>query len=71
MVTGTGRTYLGLKAERGIVAVDPRVIPLGARVHVEGYGEALAADIGSAIKGNRIDLCFRPIGRQAAMAERW
>lgn len=65
MVTGTGRTYLGLKAERGVVAVDPRVIPLGARVHVEGYGEALAADIGSAIKGNRIDLCF-PTHREAS-----
>ncbi len=64
MVCGTGRTYLGLKAERGIVAVDPRVIPLGARVYVEGYGEALAADIGSAIKGSRIDLCF-PTHREA------
>jgi 3D (Asp-Asp-Asp) domain-containing protein len=64
MVCGTGRTYLGLKATRGIVAVDPRIIPLGARVHVEGYGEALAADIGSAIKGNRIDLCF-PTFREA------
>ncbi|NLC57048.1 MAG: DUF348 domain-containing protein [Armatimonadetes bacterium] len=58
MVTGTGRTYLGMKARKGIVAVDPRVIPLGARVYVEGYGEAVAGDIGSAIKGNRIDLCF-------------
>lgn len=53
-----GRTYLGWKAQRGIAAVDPRVIPLGAHLWVEGYGECVAADIGSAIKGNRIDLCF-------------
>lgn len=59
MVTGTGRTYLGMRARRGVVAVDPRVIPLGARVFVEGYGKAVACDIGSAIRGNRIDLCFR------------
>ncbi len=57
-VCGTGRTYLGQRARRGIVAVDPRVIPLGARLFVEGYGEAVAGDIGGAIKGNRIDLCF-------------
>ena len=37
---------------------DPRVIPLGTRVYVDGYGEAIAADVGSAIKGNRIDVCF-------------
>ena len=54
----TGRTKLGLKATKGIVAVDPRVIPLGTRVFVDGYGEALAADVGGAIKGNRIDVCF-------------
>jgi len=51
-------TATGLKAQRGVVAVDPRVIPLGTRVRVEGYGYAIAADTGSAIKGNRIDLCF-------------
>lgn len=62
MVTGTGRTYLGWKARKGIVAVDPRVIPLGTRLHIEGYGEAIAGDIGSAIKGNRIDLCFGTFG---------
>ncbi|MDI6871246.1 MAG: G5 domain-containing protein [Bacillota bacterium] len=54
----TGYTYLGLKAQYGIVAVDPRVIPLRSRLYIPGYGEALAADIGGAIKGNRIDLCF-------------
>ncbi len=54
----TGLTKMGIPARFGIVAVDPRVIPLGSRVFVEGYGYAIAADIGSAIKGSRIDLCY-------------
>ena len=53
-----GITYTGLKVRPGIVAVDPKVIPLGTYLYVEGYGEALAADIGGAIKGNRIDLYY-------------
>lgn len=39
-----------------IIAVDPSVIPLGSRVYVDGYGEAIAADTGGDIVGNRIDL---------------
>ncbi|MCH2922074.1 3D domain-containing protein, partial [Listeria monocytogenes] len=39
-----------------VIAVDPSVIPLGSRVYVEGYGEAIAADTGGAIKGNKIDV---------------
>lgn len=38
------------------IAVDPSVIPLGSKVYVDGYGYAIAADTGSAIKGNIIDL---------------
>ena len=38
--------------------MDPRTIPLGTMIFVEGYGFALACDKGSAIKGDRIDLCF-------------
>lgn len=53
-----GITYSGLRVRPGIVAVDPRIIPLGTYLYVEGYGEALAADIGGAIKGNRIDLYY-------------
>lgn len=54
----TGRTATGMRAGYGVVAVDPRVIPLGSLVFVEGYGFAVAADTGGAIKGNRIDLCY-------------
>jgi 3D (Asp-Asp-Asp) domain-containing protein len=53
-----GITYSGLRVKPGIVAVDPKVIPLGTHLYVEGYGEALAADKGGAIKGNRIDLYY-------------
>lgn len=51
-------TATGQLARFGVVAVDPRVIPLGTRLYVEGYGYGIAADIGSAIKGNRIDVFF-------------
>ncbi len=54
----TGRTAIGMRAGRGVIAVDPRVIPLGSRVYVEGYGPAIAGDVGGAIKGNIIDVCF-------------
>jgi 3D (Asp-Asp-Asp) domain-containing protein/uncharacterized protein YabE (DUF348 family) len=54
----SGTTAVGLPAGFGIVAVDPRVIPLGTRLYVEGYGPALAGDTGGAIKGYRIDLGF-------------
>lgn len=51
-------TASGVPPRRGIVAVDPRIIPLGTRLYIEGYGEAVAGDTGGKIKGNRIDLCF-------------
>lgn len=52
-------TKLGIKLRRGLVAVDPKVIPLRTRLYVKGYGYAYAADTGSAIKGNRIDLAVK------------
>ena len=54
----TGYTATGLKAQKGVVAVDERVIPMGSRLYIPGYGFAVAADRGGAIKGMRIDLCF-------------
>lgn len=51
-------TASGIPPRRGIAAVDPRVIPFGTKLYVEGYGHALAADKGSTIKGNRIDVFF-------------
>ena len=53
-----GLTAMGIPAARGVVAVDPRVIPLGSRVYIPGYGIAIAADTGGAIRGERIDLCM-------------
>lgn len=52
------RTATGMVARRGVVAVDPNVIPLGTKLYIEGYGYAIAADTGGAIHGNIIDLHF-------------
>jgi len=52
-VAGSGR-----ENDPHLVAVDPRVIPLGSRLYIDGYGFALAADVGSAIVGKRIDILF-------------
>jgi 3D (Asp-Asp-Asp) domain-containing protein len=54
----TGLTAMGTPAHYGVAAVDPAVIPLGSQLYIPGYGYAVAADTGSAIIGNRIDLCF-------------
>lgn len=51
-------TYRGHELRRGLAAVDPRVIPLGTRLFIKGYGYAIADDIGGAIRGNKIDLAF-------------
>ncbi|MCS7187281.1 MAG: 3D domain-containing protein [Armatimonadota bacterium] len=63
--SSSGRTATGRKAEYGVVAVDPRVIPLGTTLYVDRYGFAIAADTGRKIKGNRIDLCY-PTHREAS-----
>jgi 3D (Asp-Asp-Asp) domain-containing protein/peptidoglycan hydrolase CwlO-like protein len=51
-----GTTATGLPVGPGIVATDPRVIPLGTRMTIPGYGEGVAADTGGAIVGKRIDV---------------
>lgn len=66
--SGTTATGIDLRANpnQRVIAVDPRVIPLGSKVWVEGYGEAIAGDTGGAIKGNKIDV-FIPT-QESAMA---
>ena len=51
-------TAAGTLVRRGVIAVDPNVIPMGTRVFIPGYGEAVAEDTGGAIKGNHIDIAF-------------
>ena len=62
-----GRTASGRMVSRGLIAADPRVLPLGSRVRLEvpGYhGEYLVADTGGMIKGKRIDI-WTPSSREA------
>ena len=59
---GDGITATGIMARHGIVAVDPSFIPLGSRLYIPGYGLALAADTGGAIRGDKIDLCMEDSG---------
>jgi 3D (Asp-Asp-Asp) domain-containing protein/septal ring factor EnvC (AmiA/AmiB activator) len=69
-VTGyslSGTTATGLPVGWGVVAVDPHVIPLGTHLWIPGYGEAIAADVGSAIVGQRLDLWFPSV----AQADFW
>lgn len=54
--TGGGTTAMGTRARVGEIAVDPRVIPLGTNVYIEGVGARRAEDTGGNIKGNTIDI---------------
>ena len=51
-------TASGNLLHKGLVAVNPNIIPLGTRLYITGYGYAVADDTGGDIKGNRIDLAF-------------
>ena len=53
-----GHTSTGIPVGFGVVAVDPSVIPLGTRISIPGYGEGVAADTGSGVRGADIDLWF-------------
>ena len=61
---GYGKTASGRTAGYGIVAVDPKVIPLGTNLYVEGYGYAVAGETAGIIKGNKIDLCFEKSNKE-------
>ena len=56
----SGITKTGINLRKNpkmkVIAVDPKIIPLGSKVWVEGYGTAIAGDTGGAIKGNKIDI---------------
>lgn len=64
-------TATGPRAERGVIAVDPDVIPLGSHLYVPGYGYAIAADTGGMINGDHIDLCFNTLGQVDAWGKRY
>jgi 3D (Asp-Asp-Asp) domain-containing protein len=65
-----GRTSSGVPTAPGVVAVDPSVIPLGTRLTVPGYGEAIAADTGGSVIGNTIDLWFPTLAQAHAWGRR-
>jgi 3D (Asp-Asp-Asp) domain-containing protein len=58
------------RCEKGVIAVDPNVIPLGTHVYVPGYGYAIAADTGGMINGRHIDLCFDSMSELNAWGRR-
>lgn len=65
-----GITSTGVPVIKGVVAVDPSVIPYGTRMYIPGYGFGVAADTGGAIVGNIIDLGF-PDGVYSGWVPRW
>lgn len=65
-----GHTATGLPVGWGIVAVDPSVIPLGTRLTIPGYGDGVAADTGSAVRGADIDLWFPTLAQALAWGRR-
>jgi 3D (Asp-Asp-Asp) domain-containing protein len=65
-----GHTATGIPVGWGVVAVDPSVIRLGSRMTIPGYGEGVAADTGSAVRGATIDLWFPTLGQARAWGRR-
>jgi 3D (Asp-Asp-Asp) domain-containing protein/DNA-binding transcriptional ArsR family regulator len=61
-----GHTATGLPVGWGVVAVDPAVIPLGTKLTIPGYGEGVAADVGSGVHGAMIDLWFPSLAQARA-----
>lgn len=59
----SGRTASGRATAPGVVAVDTRVIPMGSKLYIPGYGWGVAADTGGAINGSKIDVWFPTLGQ--------
>ena len=60
-----GRPYgvYGLNCTYGTVAVDRSLVPLGTKMYIEGYGYAIANDVGSGIHGNKMDMYMEEYGQ--------
>lgn len=69
--SGNPRGSYGLPCEFGTVAVDPKLIPLGSLLYIEGYGYAIANDVGSAIKGKTVDLYMEKYEQCLLWGARW
>jgi len=65
-----GHTSTGLPVGSGVVAVDPAVIPLGTRLTIPGYGDGVAADTGSGVRGAVVDLWFPTLAQARAWGRR-
>lgn len=65
------KTCCGARLGRGVFAVDPTVIPLGAEIDVPGYGHGKALDTGSSIKGNRMDVGMDSVHEAKVWGVQW
>ncbi|MEJ8553577.1 ubiquitin-like domain-containing protein [Tepidibacter sp. Z1-5] len=68
---GYGKTYMGTTVRPGVIAVDPKVIPLGSKVYIPYLGmTCVAEDTGGAIKGNRIDVYMNSLSKANAFGRK-
>lgn len=65
-----GHTATGIPVGWGVVAVDPSIIPLGTKLTIPGYGEGVAADVGSGVHGRDIDLWFPTLAQARGWGRR-
>jgi cystine transport system substrate-binding protein len=65
-----GHTSTGIPVAFGVVAVDPSLIPLGTRLTIPGYGDAVAADTGGGVRGATIDVWFPTLAQARAWGRR-